>query len=397
MKNDIKKMLKAAADKQEINDLQSYILKSVDTSKVLHKEIVAPKRRIPVLPFLFGGVAAAALCIGIGLSIGFSNSRPANNPVGDDPINNHVEPTNDPVTPTVKPTEPVIPTEQPINTDNESPIYYHIDVKDILDSDLKVMYDNIIKQNLYDMVNAANTFNDVKFSPLDAEHSSTIDADFEKIIADDVNLYLYNIENMLGLEQSLTTADVDNTNPDFNYETVLTVSSSHYSYKMYFNEIMLKEKTNTSYKYKGKIDGVILIGEEKYTINGIKHIKNDCIEFDVNVNISDTKFVRVEEKFTASTNNYKFTYHYDDKYKQVTIDQKLDENANTKELAFNVREQSSVDATKDISSFKLTAYTNETNYIECKLKNLNGEYLTINKNNDFYIYKFKNSGNAYSY
>ena len=102
MKNDIKKMLKAAADKQEINDLQSYILKSVDTSKVLHKEIVAPKRRIPVLPFVFGGVAAAALCIGIGLSIGFSNSRPANNPVGDDPINNHVEPTNDPVTPTVK-------------------------------------------------------------------------------------------------------------------------------------------------------------------------------------------------------------------------------------------------------------------------------------------------------
>ena len=84
--NDIKNMLKAAANKQNIHDLDKEIINKVDTSKVVIAQ-KKPTRKLRVFGYSFTGIACASMAVAIGIGVGLSinkNNNQAYTPNNDD-------------------------------------------------------------------------------------------------------------------------------------------------------------------------------------------------------------------------------------------------------------------------------------------------------------------------
>lgn len=404
-KADIEKMLKDAANKQEISDLQKSILNRVDTSKVLEPEIiVAPKKKYRLFPLLFSGLATAALLITLGISIGFNTGKTTNNPVNDDkdPINNVIpdddsnptkpEPSNPigPVNPTTTPTtnSTTIPS---ITTEPEKVV---IEDENIIINDLNVelrgQYAAIQKMEAYNIINVANTFNDVSFKEYEASADKFLTAELEESIVDDFNLYIYNIEDMLG-HGTVTAYGSETSSLIYRYENLINIVSSHFSYNIYYDEEIIEEKNinQDNYKYKGSLVGVIVCGTNEYEFTGIKRIKNDKLYYETTIKISDTKSVKVTETFGGTENEFIYDYSYDNKTKKVLINQKLNEDGSTKSIQFKANESQN-------NEVNMMIYPNDEKYIVGDMKSRENELLTVDKIGDTYTYTFKNSNRTYT-
>lgn len=361
MKNkDIELMLKEKASKQEVNDIQKSILNSVDTSKVLAdpKKAPVPKRRL--LPLLISGFAVAILLITLSISIGVnSNNTPADKP-------------DTPVAPQ--------PTLDPVNTINS-----------VLDDDMKLLYERITTQEAYDIVNVAHTFDTVSFAKVEASDNKYLTPALEESIVNDLNTYIYNIEDMLKLVDPTRAIASKNTNANYNYETVTAVEGTYNSYSIYFNEKLEEEKNidSENYRLKATLNGIIACNDKDYVFVGVKRIKNSKLQYETTISIGESKYVEIKESFSRDSNEFNYTYHYGNNVKMVRISQKLDENKNTKEISFVANES-------ETNEVKLTIEPIEGKYIFCNIKAREKEELDVTKNNGVFTYKFKNSGNEYT-
>ncbi|MBR6071543.1 MAG: hypothetical protein IKP77_01765 [Acholeplasmatales bacterium] len=371
-KMEIKKMLKLAASKQEINDLQKSILNRVDTSKVLNQEVIkAPKKKVSFMPFLISGVATAALLITLAITIGVNNTN-----------SNTDGPHNDPKVPTINPTNTTVPTVVPtenIITENINTL-----IKNELNTQLQAQYETIQKIEVQNIVNTANTFINVSFNDYPAINKN-LTVSQEEYIVDNYYIYSDNFAQMFGIDTSLTTLESNTDSLIYKYNKVIDVNSNNYNYKIYYDEELIEEKTSTSYKYKGNIAGVIVCGENEYQFEGLKRIKNDELIYQTTITIGENKYVEVYEDFSQTLNEFRFNYFFEGKEKNIIIKQSLNTDNSTKDIQFIIN--------KNTNEINLeTSLKNDS--IECKIKSSNSDIMTVS--NDFKTYKFKNSQNTYT-
>ena len=374
-KIEIENMLKNAANKQEINDLQKSILNRVDTSKVLNNEtVVAPKRKIRLMPLLIGSMATAALLITLGVTIGVNNNSSNSN-----------GPHNNPTTPTIIPTNPTN-TTNPTTLPTENIITENINtlIKNELNAQLQSQYETIQKTEVQNIINTANTFINVSFNDYPGINKNLTTVQ-EEYIVDNYHIYSQNFAQMFGIDTSLSTLESSTDSLIYKYKKVIDINSNNYNYKIYYDEELIEEKTTSSYRYKGNIEGVIVSGEYEYQFDGIKRIKNDELIYETKITIADDKYVNVYESFSQTLNEFRFNYFYNGKEKNVIIKQSLNSDNSTKDIQFIIN--------KNINEINLETSL-KNNSIECKIKSSNSDIMTVS--NDFKTYKFKNSQNTYT-
>ena len=377
MKNDIKAMLKEAANRQEINDIQDRILNCVDTSKVVKPIQMSKRRRFGYIGYAIAGFSMAALLITFGIVYGV-NAGKGENPV--DPGQSNVEPINE---------EPVTPKE---DDKPETPVIQRDNIeiiKEEMGEELAKSYNSIIAQDSYNIINAAYTFDKSAFNDYSSD-LSTLDVNLENSIVSDVNVYIHNIEDMFSLVEKPSCTLTKNTDSKFLYDYVINVESPYYSYDIYYNENLAYETGNLdNYKLKTELSGLLVCNDENYTFSGIRRIKNGRMEYETNVYISTSKLIEIKEVF--STKNYEFTYKYYNgvKLNTINIQQKFDSTTKaTKEIDFTLQDT-------DLNKVVITFKPNEKYYVFGKIKSSNSNELRITKTDNEYSYKFKNSGNEY--
>ena len=360
MNKDIKAIIKAAANKQEINDLTDKIIASVDTSKIEYsrESIKAPKRKFNFFPLMIAGLATAVLVVTISISIGIMNNNNSNT----------VDPN--------LPTDPIVEYEE------------------ITLNKLESFYAQFTVEDAPNMINIVNTFNNVSFVNPENVQPGNLSVEMEESVVNDVNLFVYNIEDMLGYLNTSSTL-VASTNPDYIY--LINVLNNNYNYQIFYNETLIEEKNvdKSNYKYKAELTGKVVSGNNEYSFTGEKRIKNSKLIYTTVITLAEDKKVSVEEYFTINqdfTINYKefefrYLYQYGDDSKNARITQKFDENQATKEILFRANENA-------FNEVKLTIKPQADYYIRASISSRNDD-LYISKANNEYTYKFKNSNNEY--
>ena len=363
MNKDIKAILKAAANKQEINDLTDKIIANVDTSKIEYsrESIKAPKRKFNFFPLMIAGIATAVLVITLSISIGIMNTNNSN---------------------TVNP-NPTLPTE---------PV---VEYEEITLNKLETFYAQFTVNDAPNMINIVNTFNNVSFIKPDSVATGQLKPDMEESIVNDVDLFLYNIEDMLG---KINTESKLVSSTDTNYKYLINVSNQNYTYKIFYNETLTEEKNvdKSNYKYKADLVGKVVIGNNEYSFIGEKRIKNSKLVYTTNITLATNKTVSVEEIFTINSDftinynlfEFRYLYSYGTNTKNVRMTQRFDADKNVKEIRFVANES-------EINEVKMTIKPQTDYYIKASIDSRNDD-LYVTKNNDQYTYRFKNSNNEYT-
>ena len=359
--NKIKLMLKEAAERQEIHDVdKNYIISNIDTNKVLNSKPKTVRRPYKRLIPLF---ASLVLVVGVVLSISLyfglrSNDKP----------NNEV-------------------------------IY-----NDEFLAKLEEFYEETTVSEANNMINVVNTFENISFDVV-GESSETavtttkkyLTPELEESIVNDTHTFINNFENMYNIKSSTATLIENSIHGQYN--KTIEVSSNDFIYYMYFNENLVEEKNveGLNYKYKSEIEGQIISGSNQYSFNGIKRIKNSYLEYEMTIIINDNYHIDVKEKFPVNSDlslkykQFKFDYIYSngENTKKVRIEQNFNDQQQTKNIRFVANEF----ATNEV---KMTINPPKGNVFTCKIDGRESEVLTITLGEAGYNYKFKNSFNEYN-
>ena len=354
MKNNIKQMLKDASNKQQINDISKSIIENVNKEKVLLEPKIESKPKRSMLPFMFAGFATAgvlALVLVSTLIMNKDNSRP-----------------------TEAPAEPITV----------------IDFTDVESETVKAAMSRIQSQEAYNIINVCHTFNNISFTDVEKTPTKYLTVELENSIVNDLDVYMYNIEDMFSLVMSESTVS-KNTNTNYLFDNDLSVTSSYYNYHTYFSEEVIEKKNEgeDNYKEKTSLDGIIDIDNTTYDFECIKTIKNSELRHNSKISLDETKYVTVEEIFGQGFNEFRYNYYYDDLKKDVLIRESLDSDFNTKQIDFkaNIGKNNEV---------KMHLYKNDNYYLFAKLDSREKEELYITKESNQFTYEFKNSKNKYT-
>ena len=369
--NDIKNMLKAAANKQNIHDLDKEIINKVDTSKVVIAQ-KKPTRKLRVFGYSFTGIACASMAVAIGIGVGLSINK-----------NNNQAYT-------------------PNNDDIDEPLPY------VSSGDTIKYLESVEKQEFYNLVNIANSLETFKnYDVLQKTASKELNEEEEKAIANNINAYVYNIEDMLGI---LETECKTISNPDkskYAYDNKLVVSVLKaeevlQTYTAYYTENIINKKTikgtDEIYKLDASTEGVIVVGEYEYKFVGTEKISNQKITFTTSIEIEESKSVTVQETFAEKGNEYKYSfYEADSLKKEVLIVESLDENKEVVEVETNFiwvngnydsKSNNENDDNKVEVDFILSGET-----LVGKFKSKNNNEVTVTESDFEFIYTYKNSTN----
>ncbi|MCR4899164.1 MAG: hypothetical protein K5892_08110 [Acholeplasmatales bacterium] len=340
--NKIKAMLKEAAARQEIHDVdKNYIISNIDTNKVLNSKPKTVRRPYKRLIPLF---ASLVLVVGVVLSISLyfglrSNDKP----------NNEV-------------------------------IY-----NDEFLAKLEEFYEETTVSEANNMINVVNTFESVSFDVVPI--SKPLIPEMEVSIVNDTHTFINNFENMYNIKSSTATLIENSIHGQYN--KTIEVSSNDFIYYMYFNENLVEEKNveGLNYKYKSEIEGQIISGSNQYSFSGIKRIKNSILEYEMTIIINDNYHIDVKEKFPVNSDlsikytqfNFDYNYYNGDKTKKVRIEQKFGDKP---QIRFVANEFAA-------NEFKMTITKLESNSLQCKIDSSDGTLLYINISEEGYNYKFK--------
>ncbi len=369
--NDIKNMLKAAANKQNIHDLDKEIINKVDTSKVVIAQ-KKPTRKLRVFGYSFTGIACASMAVAIGIGVGLSINKNNNQ------------------------------TYTPNNDDIDEPLPY------VSSGDTITYLESVEKQEFYNLVNIANSLETFKnYDVLQKTASKELNEEEEKAIANNINAYVYNIEDMLGI---LETECKTISNPDkskYAYDNKLVVSVLKaeevlQTYTAYYTENIINKKTikgtDEIYKLDASTEGVIVVGEYEYKFVGTEKISNQKITFTTSIEIDESKSVTVQETFAEKGNEYKYSfYEADSLKKEVLIVESLDENKEVVEVETNFiwvngnydsKSNNENDDNKVEVDFILSGET-----LIGKFKSKNNNEVTVTESDLEFIYNYKNSAN----
>ena len=288
-KRDIEKILKEKAMKVEIPDLTQDIINKVDTSKVNKEVYVTKGSKFNFKPLIYISLAVAAMVLTVVVGLNVKNSK---------------NPSNVDVIPSITDTNETTATNTV--TDSTTSINDLDDderIKEILDTDIRKKYDEITQTQAYNIINVANTFTNVSYMTFDTKVSG-VDSEFGNVIIDNLNTYIYNIEDMLGINET-TISKVYNDNELYNYETKLDINSPYYNYSIYYSDFLEELKSNSEgYKIKSTIEGVIVCSDKIYTFSGIKRIKNNELKYETTIILDDNNYINVVESFKSAANTF---------------------------------------------------------------------------------------------
>ena len=354
MSKDIKFLLKEAANRQEISDLSDKIISNVDVTKINRPSSIKAPRRIKVFPLILGVMATALVAsTTVITSLSGTNS---------------------------------------INT---------ITYSDITMSSLEKFYSDFTVNDTPNMINIVNTFNNISYEEVDGRvvnGDKRLKPDMENAIVNDLNAFIFNIEDMLGLENNDSVL-IANTNPLYDYKYLVTYTNTNNSYYIDYDETLTEEKNieKENYKYKADLIGEIIFGDNSYSFTGEKRIKNSKLSYVTNIKLSDDKNVRVSEvytinpDFTINYNQFEYNYSYTNlnETKNIEIVQKFGTDGKVSNVRFIANRGRN-------DEYKLTFTNDATRYINGAFDSRDKDEIYISKNNSGYIYTFKNSNNTYS-
>ena len=382
MSKNIKFMLKEAANKQEISNLQEQILNNVDVTKIERqpKSVALPKKKFNFFPLLLAGLSTVVLVITLSISIGIMNSSNSNSPI----------------------TPPSGPGAGEIPTEPEEPITY----EDINMTTLATFYSTFTKNDAPNMINIVNTFNNISYVKVDGrttENDKKLKPDMEESIVNDVNPYLYNIEEMLGLATTNVESKA-NTNQNYAFENVIEVTNQNYKYYIYYTEKLTEVKNvdASNYKYKADLTGKVVVGNDEYAFTGEKRIKNSNLIYTTNIVISENESVEVKETFPIKA-DFSINYGTNSKSAKHEFRYLYTNGENTKAFEIDqVYKNNKIDNVRftanrnEINEFKMTIAKSKTNYITGDFDGRDKDSVEIAKTTNGYSYTFKNSGNSYN-
>ncbi|MCR5350065.1 MAG: hypothetical protein K6E20_03635 [Acholeplasmatales bacterium] len=371
--NDVKKKLKEAAAKQEIHDLKDSILQSVDTSKVIMAQPKPIRRTLFVSNVLVtAGIATACILLGVGIGfLAFDNNS------------NGKE---------AKPTEPF-----PVVIDESS--FSEMSSGDSA-SEANALFDEMIikldfafSQDTYNMVSIAHSFKNISYDevvlPGEDKHMTVSE---ETALVNDLNSYIYNLEDMLGICAKTSCTKSTNTNVTYDYEEIMKVVSPYYNYDVYVTETPIEEKNigETNYKLKSNIEGIIVYDTFSYSYLGNKRFENDKTTFNMSIKLDENTSVDVEEIYKLDLHEYRYTYKDNESniLKKIIIKEVIDKETNAlKKIEYN----------NGYTGLTIESDEQKEGSIYCELKGRDNETLTMTKLDDgTYNYQFKNSGNIYT-
>ena len=352
----IKEMLLKAARDQKINDNSKAIISNVDTSKVIISQKKAP-RRLRFAPYALVGIASAVIMVGIGFAIG-STATSVN--TVDSPAGQFDD----------------FETMTQFITGSQAVEYYNI-----------VNVASILDDFTYDVVTRSTT-------------SKNMTTEEEASLVNDVDLYMYNLEEMLGLTTPSQPVLIENGNNYHNYKNDVCVKLSNDNYHIYFDEEILKEenKGETNYKLKSIITGSILVENNEYQFTGTRDIKNGASIYSTKIYLDSedsSDYFLINEEFNTNENEFTYEAYIDDvRVKYIDVEQSLNTDGSTDSVYL----RKLLDPSKDVESNNMNQVTfalSDTHYMAGKLKSRNGDYIYVDKNESSYEYSFKNSLNKY--
>lgn len=356
---DIKNMLLKAASKQEINDNSKSIISKVDTSKVVIAQEKAPRRRLRLAPYSLIGIASAAVMVGIGFAVG---SLTAPN-------------SSDAVDPTTEFTD--VETMTQFISGSQATEYYNI-----------VNVSTILEDFTYDTVTRDSS-------------SKAMTVEEEASLVNDVDLYMYNLEEMLGLTTQAQPTLIENGNNNYGRKYDVCVKQESNCYHIYFDETITKEENvgETNYKLKSNIEGEIVVAENVYKFTGSRDIKNGASSYSTKIytNYSEdtSDYFLVNEEFNTDSNQFIYEAYVDDKrVKYIDVEESFDDEGNTEDVYL----RKLLNPAGDVASSNMNQVTfavGSTYYMQGKLKSRGGDYIYVSKTDTAFKYSFKNSGNIY--
>lgn len=343
MKNNIKNKLIEAANKQQINDLSDEIIRKVDTTKVMN---YTPKRKrsFNFVPFVLAGASALTLAVVVGISFGLNQNN----------INNK-----------------------------------NIDFTNTSSEETLRLLNKISTQESYNIINIANSLDDV-LDDLDSDEeipSGIMTPEIELALVKDFNPYVNNIESMYELTDPVISTITDNKNNIYSYKNDLKVSGPYYEYHLYYDEQITEQKNvnEVNYKEKSVMTGVIVKGFSVYDFTTEKTIKNNTVDYNSKIFISDDKYVTVDSKFSLSVNKFTYNYYNGSFTKDAYLEQKMNDEGKTTEIEFKSRDK----------AFDLVVTQNINMTLNCKIKSRSTKPFTVFKEEDgIHKYEFI-SGNVY--
>ncbi len=367
--SDIKNKIIVAANKQNIHDLDKEIINRVDTSKVMIAQ-KKPVRKLRAFRYSFAGVAGALMAVAVGIGVGMmiSNNNQAYTPNADD---------------------------------IDEPLPY------VSSSDTIEYLKSIEEQEFYNLVNIANSLETFKeYDELEKASSKDLSEIEEKAIANNINAYVYNIEDMLGLFTTNCTTTPNQDKSKYSYDKILNVSNDYQSYTAYYTENIIRYKTiegtNDIYKLDASTSGVIVIGEYEYKFNGTEKISNQKITFTTSIEIDESKRVTVQETFAEKGNEYKYSFYDGNALKkEILVVESFNETKKLVEVETNFiwvngnyddKSNGEKDDNKIEVDFVLSGET-----LVGKFKSKNNDVVTVTENDLEFKYTYKNSNNSYSF
>lgn len=372
----IKQMLIEKANKQEIHDLQNEILKNVDMNKVRTIELPSKKHsRRFVLSNVLLASTFAATCVLIGIGIGSMGKTTG--------------------------------TETETKTfEQNGQRTYNDDLYINDEAAFQIYLNNVFNRECYNMINIAPALKNLSvINVTPAGEDKKMTESEENCFVNDLHSEIYNIEGILGLKDKENCTVVANTNPNYDYDYVISVNNSYSNYYIYYNEFVYETKyaNGKEYKTNSNIEGLIVSGTDEYEFHGNRNFKSSTTNDNFTTTYSNYieyngYNILVKEVFQRDKTELSYTfYNNDTKIKKIEMIEKYEkESLQLQEIEFDTviynNDGTELDKLEAVISSK---HQSDANYIFLDISSRNGDKLTINKNNDQFSYYFKNSKNTY--
>ncbi|MCD8371818.1 MAG: hypothetical protein LUD27_00760 [Clostridia bacterium] len=229
-----------------------------------------------------------------------------------------------------------------------------------------------------------------------------------------LNSYMTLVENLLG--SGGYTFDSE-TSDNENYEVKLTIScggltGENTEYVMYYNETLLNTKTDydegeTETEEIYKIEGILVLGEASYPLEGIKETSTESslfkteteTEHQLTVTLSETSYMKVEQEISEedgeSEQEYKYSiyengvrtescsFEYEQEKDETEIEMTYTSGGVTQVFCF----EKETELGKEVIKIKVGSNSSSATYTVSIETDANG--------NSYYVYTLKN-GNSYN-
>ena len=152
---------------------------------------------------------------------------------------------------------------------------------------------------------------------------------YEEVITEEeineINKYLGIMEQMLSDDKPITIVDETSDRPEYMNKMVISTKDLNlnvHTYVLYYNEVALADteladtevveedednKPEEQNEIETSLEGIMVVGENEYTVSGKKEIENDELKVQFTSKIDDNNWVKVTQKTENEESKFEYT------------------------------------------------------------------------------------------